>query len=209
MDAISVCIKLLWARIARLATRLHRAEGAFAGTTIALLSLVGGSTFLVTVTLSDGSFAFDQLEDLYGASVSRVSGSLELRGAVVATASGQPLQIETLQLTLSSFGNGAPVSLLPDAPVQQRLIVTYLDRAAYSASVPYIAREVVGDGDGLLQPGEVAQITIRADDLPRSLGQLVLGPNERWTLELLSPLGGTIEVSRTLPGILQPVMRLP
>ena len=84
-------------------------------------SLVGGSTVLATVSLSDGTFAFDSLENLYTSSVSRVGGSLELRGAVIATASGKPMQLDTLQLTIGSFGNGNPVSLLDDAPAGQDL----------------------------------------------------------------------------------------
>ncbi|HLF08752.1 MAG TPA: hypothetical protein VI789_05335 [Dehalococcoidia bacterium] len=209
MEAISTYLRLLFTALFELVRSAHRAQSAFAGTTIALIGLLGGGTMLATVTLSDGTFAFDQLEDLYQGSVSRVSGSLELRGAVIATASGKPMQLETLQLTLGSFGNGAAVSLLEDAPASQRLVITYLDRASYRASIPYTAREVIGDSDGLLEPGELAQITIHASDLPQPLGVLALGASQRWTLELISPLGGSVEVSRTLPGILQPVMRLP
>lgn len=59
-----------------------------------------------------------------------------------------------------------------------------------------------GDEDAILEPGELALLYVYLPDG-------ALQANDRLTLELLSPTGGTLILSRRLPPVLQPVMPLP
>jgi hypothetical protein len=169
-----------------------------------MISLLGTTTIVAGAAFSDGSLPLDRLESLVNDSVSRVGGTLEVRGTVVATAAGD--RLDAIQVPVAYSGSGRPVSLDPDS--SERLLVSYRDGSTSNPSVPYTTRQLAGDGDGLLEPGELFLLTVRASDLTSVAGPPALGPSARWTIELVSPVGGTVDVTRTLPFVLQPVMAL-
>ena len=72
--------------------------------------------------------------------------------------------------------------------------------------VAYIATELRGDGDGLLEPGETAEVRIDVSTIAD--GTLVIGPSEDWTLQIVAPSGGIVRVSRTIPFALHAVNSL-
>jgi archaellin len=65
---------------------------------------------------------------------------------------------------------------------------------------------IVGDGDNLLEPGELMLISIdvTADIDPTP----ALDPNERFTLEVQTPVGATLDITRQMPAELATVMQL-
>lgn len=174
------------------------------GTVIAgLVSLAGGATIAVSAAAAGGDLSFKQMTDVIDASIGRVSGSLEVRGSVIAR-SADSRTVDSLEFSLGVFGDGNGVSLDPASPPAERLVVSYFDGTDYHPDVPYTARFLGGDGDTLLEPGEMASITLGTGDIDG----VRLEANERVTLELSAPLGGTIDLSRRLPYALQPVMSL-
>ena len=70
----------------------------------------------------------------------------------------------------------------------------------------YVATEIIGDGDLLLEPGELFTLSVNATDNPATIGTLSI--NERWTLELQTPVGAVIDLTRTMPAQLSAVMLL-
>ena len=175
---------------------------------LALVCLVGTGLAVGTVAITSGQLGADQLDQVFRASLGRVSGTLEVRGSVIVVASGQPLAVDRIQVIVGTSGAGDPVPL-DGTSTTGRLVVSYCDSGAYDADVPYTAVEIVGNGDGLLAPGETAQLTIRLPDVDRAIGPPSIGPNSRWTLELQAPIGGTVDITRTMPPVLDRVMQLP
>jgi hypothetical protein len=167
-------------------------------TAIALISLTGGATLLASTSFASADEAFDALASTVRSSVDRVGASLEVRGSVIARSS-DGRDTDRVELVLGVFGAGA-VPLEGDG---ERLNVSYRDDATYLPSVPFSATFIEGDGDELLEPGEMALMSI---DLTAAGADL--RDNERFTLELAGPVGGTVEISRTMPFVLQPVMSL-
>ena len=73
--------------------------------------------------------------------------------------------------------------------------------------VTYTLTSIVGDGDNLLEPGELMLITIDVNG-----GAITPAPsliaNERFTFEIQTPVGATLDVTRQLPAELTAVMQL-
>ena len=182
-------------------------ESGQVGTSLALVGLVGTALVLSAVVVRSGKYGAGELDQVFRTSLGRVSGTLELRGSVIAIASGQPPAVDSIRFVVGAAGEGDPVPL-DGASTADRLVVSYRDSTAYDADVPYTAREIAGNGDGLLEPGESAQLTVRLADIDSEAGPPSMGPDSRWTLELQAPIGGTVEITRTMPPVLDRVMQL-
>jgi archaellin len=65
---------------------------------------------------------------------------------------------------------------------------------------------IVGDADTLLEPGELMVININraAGISPVPL----MGPNTRFTMEIQTPVGAVLDITRQLPTSLDAVMQL-
>lgn len=168
--------------------------------TVATTSCVIGGVIITT-----GEEAADELERVFHAGLDRAGGTLVINGSIVATASGDPLKLDEIVVTLGTIGKPAPV-LLDSASEGERLVVGFQGRTAFDNDVPYIADEIIGDGDGHLETNETAELRLSVADIGD--GTLAVGPAEEWTLLISAPTGGTIEVSRTTPFALQPVNTL-
>jgi hypothetical protein len=167
---------------------------------VALISIAGSVTLLASTTVTSADLSFDALASTVQSSVERVSGNVEVRGSVIAR-SEDGSSVDRIELTLGLFGEGAVA--LGEADADQ-LTISYRDDTNYIPSVPYAAAFIGGDGDELLERGELAALSLDLTGLPG----VDLSANERFTLELNAPVGGAVEVSRNLPFILQPVMSL-
>ncbi len=70
----------------------------------------------------------------------------------------------------------------------------------------YTATEIIGDGDTLLEPGELFTIELTATDNPDLIEDLLA--NDRWTLEVQTPVGAVLDITRSMPAQLDAVMQL-
>jgi len=60
----------------------------------------------------------------------------------------------------------------------------------------YTTTEIVGDGDNLLEGGELAEVTI---DLATECPTCVISANETFVLEVKPPTGSYLVIQRTTP----------
>jgi len=187
------------------AMRATRGERGQTGMEIALVGVVCATCVLGTVVIATSDEASQQLESVLHASLSQASGTLVVNGSVVAIAGGEPLGVQEIVITVGVIGKPGPV-LLDSSAEGERLVVSFLGDSVYDSDVPYTAAEIVGDHDGLLEAGETAEL--RLDIAAIGDGSLAIGPNEDWTLELRAPVGGVVDVSRTMPFALQKVNSL-
>ncbi len=208
LEAISRVFYRLFAGVCLGLSSLNSAEAGVATASLVMLTVAGTTTAVATVTVASDDFSFDDLDALVHQSVDRIGASLEIRGSIIAHSSADGRTVESIQMTLGTFGQGTPVLLDATAPADQRLEIDYSDATSYVADVPYTVKFLGGNGDTSLDPGELAVVTIDVSALPATDGTTPLTGGQRWTLQLIAPIGGTVEISRTLPPILQPVMSL-
>ncbi len=65
---------------------------------------------------------------------------------------------------------------------------------------------IVDDGDTLLEPGELAVVVIDVTDITGLT--LDFEPNTRWTIEVQTPVGAVLDITRSMPAQLDTVMQL-
>lgn len=190
-------------RILRGLWRLAKDERGITGleTAIILIAFVIVASVFAFVVLSTGLFSAERGKETVFAGLQKAQANLELHGSVVVTSSGGTPDNITFQLALAA--GGAPINLDPDATTNT-VVMNYIDQDAREADIPYTVNWILGDGDSLLEPGELAEISIA---LPTPSGNN-LSANEHFTIEVIATNGGTMLIARTMPPGIDPVMDL-
>jgi flagellin FlaB len=188
-------------RFKRLLSRAARAEEGITGleTAIILIAFVVVATVFAFVVLSTGLFSSERGKEAVYAGLQKTRGTLELRGSVIANTVGT--DVTTLVFDVANSAGGEPVNLDPDA-TSNKVVIDYRDADVNETNIDWAVDWLVtGDTDNLLEPGELAEITIVTSTYS-------LGANQPFTLEVKPPLGGTMIIARTTPAGLDPVVDL-
>jgi flagellin FlaB len=187
--------------------RAHANERGITGleTAIILIAFVVVATVFAFVVLTAGVFSSERGKETVYAGLAKARGTMEVRGGVVATATGTPPAVDDIFFIVASTASGESIPLDP-AATNNRTVIAYRDGIAWDNDVVYTVTNIVGDGDTLLEPGETMLITInRATGID---GPPAMDPNDRFTLEIQTPVGAVLDVTRQLPTELDPVMQL-
>ncbi len=199
-------MKSIWQRFVRDEQGITALETAI----ILIAFVVVASVFAFTI-LSSGTSSTQQAKDAIAGGLAQVSGSLEVRGSVIATGdlAADPKVVKELVFTLSTVTGGDPVDLTEptDEDSKHTLVIDYRDGSTRHADIKW-AVEFLGsnDGDTLLENRELAQITITMADAVTD--GIALGTNETCVIELKPPSGGTMPLERTTPPVIEGVMDL-
>jgi len=161
-------------------------------TAIILIAFVVVAAVFAFVVLSTGLFSSERGKEAVYAGLAKTRGSMELTGGVIADSNGTSITDLTLGLTLAAGGD--TVNLDATDPTN-RTVISYVDSTVYTASMTYVATEVLGDGDNLLEQGELAEIAI---DMVAECG-CTITENYSFTLELKPPTGSYLVIQRTTP----------
>ena len=193
-------------KLAMLFSRTTREERGITGleTAIILIAFVVVATVFAFVVLTTGVFSSERGKETVFAGLQKARGSMELRGGVVATASGTTLAVDSIEFSVANSAGGEPVPLDPLATAN-RTVIAYRDGATTDNDVTYTVAWIVDDGDDLLESGELAVVEI---DPTAITGPPTLAANERFTFEIQSPVGAVLDITRQLPAALDPVMQL-
>jgi archaellin len=119
----------------------------------------------------------------------------------------------TIQFTVANTAGGDPIPLDP-AATNNRTVIAYRDAAGIDNDVGYTVTWIVDDADDLLESGELAVVVIDVaadidlDDVTAGVQAPSLNANERWTLEIQTPVGAVLDLTRSLPADLEAVMQL-
>jgi archaellin len=128
---------------------------------------------------------------------------MEIRGGIVLTSTAGV--VGDIQFAVSTAAGGDPIPLDPAATVN-RTVIAYRDAATVDNDVTFTVTPIVGDGDNLLEPGEVTIVTInRATGITPAP---TMATNTRFTLEVQTPVGAVIDISRQMPASIDPVVQL-
>jgi flagellin FlaB len=195
-------------RILDLIRGIHRDERGITGleTAIILIAFVIVATVFAFVVLTTGVFSSERGKETVFAGLSKARGTMELRGGVVVSATGSPADtVDDIVLTFGNAAAGDPIPMDPDA-TENATIIAYRDDSVIDNDVEYTVTNVLGDGDDLLEPGEVMTVTI--DAATGITPAPSLAANDRFTLEVQTPVGAVLDITRLLPAELDTVMQL-
>ena len=162
-------------------------------TAIVLIAFVVVAAVFSFVVLSTGLFSSERGKETVYAGLEKTRGSMELTGGVVATTDTTQVTDITIGLTLAAGGSSVN---LDAADATNRTVISYLDASVTDNDLVYTTTEIVGDGDELLEPGELAEVTI---DLATECATCIISENDTFTLELKPPTGSYLVVQRTAP----------
>jgi flagellin FlaB len=195
-------------RILKHLGKLHNREEGITGleTAIILIAFVIVASVFAFVVLSTGLFSADRGKETVFAGLDKARGNLEVRGALTVTdvnADGAitDLGLDTVVFNLGNAAAGAPVSVDP-AATTNTTVMNWIDEQSRVADTTFTVNEILGDGDTLIEVGELFEITV----LVPAGASLV--PNETFTIEVVPPSGGTALISRTMPPEIDLVMDL-
>jgi len=174
-------------------------------TAIILIAFVVVATIFAFVVLTTGVFSAERGKETVFAGLEKARGSMEVRGGVVVTATGTTLAVDDIQFAVANTAGGEPVPLNPSG-VNNRTVVAYRDDNVVDNDVTYTVTNIVGDTDTLLEPGELKVITI--DVATGVTPAPTLDTNEKFTIEVQTPVGATLDITRSLPSELRSVMQL-
>ena len=194
-------------KLLRLLSRTTQDEDGITGleTAIILIAFVVVATIFAFVVLTTGVFSSERGKETVFAGLEKARGTAEVRGGVVVTAAGTTLAVDDIQFALATTAGGEPVPLNPSGS-NNRTVIAYRDETVVDNDVTYTVTVVVGDSDTLLEPGELHAVTI---DVPTGVSPApTLDPNERFTVEIQTPVGATLDITRQLPAELRAVMQL-
>lgn len=162
-------------------------------TAIVLIAFVVVAAVFSFVVLSTGLFSSERGKETVYAGLQKTRGSMELTGGVIATTNGTQVTDITIGLTLAAGGEAVN---LDASDTNNRTVISYIDGSVTDSSLSYTTTEVVGDGDELLESGELAEVAI---DLATECATCVITENETFTLEFKPPTGSYLVVQRTTP----------
>jgi flagellin FlaB len=194
-------------RLLDLIRGVHRDERGITGleTAIILIAFVIVATVFAFVVLTTGVFSSERGKETVFAGLQKARGTMEVRGGVVVSATGTPLAVDDIILIVGNTAGGESIPLDPTA-TNNRTVVAYRDADTIDNDVTYTVTTVVGDGDTLLEPGEVMIITI---DVTTGISPAPsMDANDRFTLELQTPVGAVLDSTRRLPAERAAVMQL-
>jgi archaeal flagellin FlaB len=162
-------------------------------TAIVLIAFVVVAAVFAFVVLSTGLFSSERGKETVYAGLAKTRGSITLTGGVLATSDGTQVTDLTFAVTLAAGGDA--VNLNPDDSTN-RTVISYIDAGHYEADLTYATSEIVGNDNSLLEPGELAEITI---DLATDCAACVIEANQAFTLEVKPPTGSYLVIQRTTP----------
>ncbi|HXH22553.1 MAG TPA: archaellin/type IV pilin N-terminal domain-containing protein [Dehalococcoidia bacterium] len=190
-----------------MAKKAMRNESGITGleTAIILIAFVVVATVFAFVVLTTGIFSAERGKETVFAGLQKARGTMEVRGGVVVEAAGSPLAVTQISFQVATTAGGDPIPLDPSA-TNNRTVIAYRDASTVNNDMVYTTTEIVGDGDLLLEPGELFTITIAAADNAGTIGSLAA--NSRWTIEIQTPVGAVLDLTRSMPAELAAVMQL-
>jgi flagellin FlaB len=189
--------------------RMHRDERGITGleTAIILIAFVVVATVFAFIVLTTGIFSAERGKETVYAGLQKARGTMEVRGGIVVNSTGCPstCEVTQIQFQVANAAGGDPIPLDPTA-TNNRTVIAYRDAATVNNDMDYTVTWITGNADTLLEPGELATITIAAADNTDTIENLIA--NDRWTLELQTPVGAVIDITRSMPAQLSAVMQL-
>jgi flagellin FlaB len=198
-------------------------------TAIILIAFVVVAAVFAYTALSAGLFATQKSQEAVYSGLKEAQSTLELRGGVVATANGTGGTIQQITFIVANVLGGEAVDFseptaktLNDGTANttsgystNKVVINYIDK---DQTVKNLYWEFVplglDDTDNLLETNEKFQIVVGSDTVTTSGGNLIdalttdLTINKTFTLEVVTPAGAVLQIERTTPAYIDPIIDL-
>jgi flagellin FlaB len=180
-------------------------------TAIILIAFVVVAAVFAFTILQAGTFSTERgREAIYGG-LEQVSSSMEVMGTLIAQKHPTNNQVMTLTFELQAVAAGGGVNITDTTSSDNVVVIAYGDDDEYVDKLEWSMEWIVGghatggDGDAMLEPGEIAKITINLSDTDNNV---TLAQATEFVLEVKPPQGSVIPILRTTPASLDDVMWL-
>ena len=174
-------------------------------TAIILIAFVVGAAVFAFVVLSTGLFSSERGKEAVYAGLAKTRGTMTLTGGIIATSDLTTITDLSFSVTLAAGGDSVNLN---NADATNRTVISYIDANVTDPDVEYTTQSITGNGDLLLQQGELMTVTI---DLGAQVAGPVynIGPNQTFILEVKPPTGSYLVIQRTTPAsVSQPIIDL-
>ena len=178
-------------------------------TAIILIAFVIVAAAFAFAVLNLGFSSTQKSGEVLKAGLEEATSSVELAGSVIAMGANTTngIKVENITLYIKTAVGKRPVDMS-----EQTLVISYLD--PYKA-VDKLTRgsevdvqEIQGDGDSLLEYGEVFKLVIYVDQIYGGIENVQLQPNDVVAIEIKPSTGSILKVERMLPPAIDYVMDL-
>ena len=163
-------------------------------TAIVLIAFVVVSSVFAFAALSTGLFSSDRSKETINAGLKEASGTLEVRGSIIAKANGGKTAIDEITIQVANAAGGQAVDVTPG-----ETLITYTDanQAVTLASGDFTVTGLGGaDSDNLVEPGEMYEIKLTGlvakldPDLPK---------DKLFNVNIKPPVGAVLHIQRWTP----------
>jgi archaeal flagellin FlaB len=177
-------------------------------TAIVLIAFIIVASVLAYVVVSAGLYSSQKAKAAVYAGLQQTGSTIELKGNVILEMNTETNFAAALLLTVGLVSGGSEVEFTdttPDADGKKnnKVSISYIDSNNQIPSLDWTVVFVNSHGtDVLLDPGELAQITV---DLSKYIDpegvetNLEIGPGTTFSLEVKPPDGAVLPVDRTIP----------
>ena len=171
-------------------------------TAIILIAFVVVASVFAFTILSAGSSSTEKGKQAIQAGLEGVQSSMNVKGSIIAK--GSSTAVTDAIFTLSLVAGGSPVNLSSSA---KEVVIGYKDAKQFKSDVTWSIKWIVSKStppDDMLEEGELAEIDV---DLT-GISSPALGANTAFNLEIKPPKGAVLNINRTTPAAIKPVMDL-
>ncbi len=196
-------------------------------TAIILIAFVVVAAVFAYTALSAGLFSTQKSQEAVYSGLKEARSTLELRGAVVATANatGASGTIKQISFTVGNVLDGEPLDFT--APTadnatgtaasgsSNKVVLSYIDQDQKVNDLYWTVTKLGGsDDDDLLETKEKFEITIGSATAGSGAGNLIdalttdLTVNKTFTIEVKTPVGAVLNIERTTPAYIDTIMNL-
>ena len=187
-------------------------------TAIILIAFVVVAAVFAYTALSAGLFSTQKSQEAVYSGLREAQSTLELRGGVIATSNdtGANGTVSTISFTVANVLGGQPIDFteptdansdgVTDNGSSNVVVINYTDDDQAIDNLAWtIAKLGNADSDNLLENNERFEIT-----LTNLTGALTtdLSVKKTFNLEVITPGGATLNIERTTPPWIDPIMNL-
>ncbi len=187
-------------------------------TAIILIAFVVVAAVFAYTALSAGLFSTQKSQEAVYSGLREAQSTLELRGGVIATSNdtGANGTVSTISFTVANVLGGQPIDFteptdansdgVTDNGSSNVVVINYTDDDQAIDNLAWtIAKLGNADSDSLLENNERFEIT-----LTNLTGALTtdLSVKKTFNLEVITPGGATLNIERTTPPWIDPIMNL-
>ena len=184
-------------------------------TAIILIAFVIVAAAFAFAVLNLGFASTQKSGEVLRAGMEEATSSIELSGSVIASGaqdSSGEYRIANVTIYVKTAVGKMPVDMS-----NETLTIAYLDpykhvdrllRTSDPSTSQVTVEEVRGDGDNLLEFGELWKIVIHIDNIYGGLDNVQLQPNDVFMVEIKPSVGSILKVERRIPPAIDPVMDL-